>query len=199
MSSERPRIVARQRVFEGWNAVDVVTVEAPGADGMPHRHKREIVDHGDAAVVLAVDRERGIAILVRQWRAGLLEAEDPYLLEACAGIVDPGETPEETARREAEEETGLRVSVLRGLGTILPSVGTLTERMYLYVAEVSAADRIGAGGGMAHEGESIEVVEIPLDTLFAMALRGRLEDAKTLVIVQRLMLEERAASADPTL
>jgi nudix-type nucleoside diphosphatase (YffH/AdpP family) len=141
--------------------------------------------------VLAVDRARGVALLVRQWRAGLLavDAPDPYVLEACAGILDPGETPEEAARREAEEEMGLKVRELRSLGSILPSIGTLTERMHLFVAEVSEADRVEDGGGMAHEGEAIEVVEVPLSELFAMARSGALEDAKTLVIVQRLMLE----------
>ncbi len=191
MTSDRPRIVDRRRVFEGWNTFDVLTVEAADQDGAPRRHVREVVDHGAAAVVLAVDRKHEIALLVRQWRTGLvaLDAPDPYVLEACAGILDPGETPEETARREAEEELGLRIGELRSLGSILPSAGTLTERMHLFVAEVSNADRINDGGGVEHEGEAIEVVEVPLAELYEMARRGALEDAKTLVIVQRLMIE----------
>ena len=116
---------------------------------------------------------------------------DPYLLEACAGIVDPGETPEEAARREAQEEIGLEIGELRKIGTILPSAGTLTERMHLFIAEVSAEDARRNGGGNPHEGEDIEVVEVPLVELFDMARRGEIEDAKTLVLVQRLMLEER--------
>jgi nudix-type nucleoside diphosphatase (YffH/AdpP family) len=144
-------------------------------------------------VVLLIDRERDLAILVRQWRAGLLATgRPPYLLEACAGILDRGETPEECARREADEEVGIRVGKLRPLGTILPSIGTLTERMHLFVAEVSAADRTENGGGNTHEGEDIEVVEVPLPELFRMARDGEIEDAKTLVIVQRLMLEAPA-------
>lgn len=191
MTIDRPRIVATKRAFTGWNTLDIVTVETDGAGGAPRRHEREIIDHGSAAVVLVIDRERGVAILVRQWRTGLLvePGRDPFLLEACAGIVEPGETPEEAARREAEEEVGVRVRALRSLGSVVPSVGTLTERMHLYVAEVSTADRTGAGGGVAHEGEEIEVVEMPLDTLFAMAGRGEIEDAKTLVILQRLLIE----------
>jgi nudix-type nucleoside diphosphatase (YffH/AdpP family) len=164
-------------------------VEAEESDGAVRRHKREIVDHGDAAVVLAIDRARDVAILVRQWRTGLLEADDPYLLEACAGMLDPGETPEAAARREAEEEIGHEVGALRSLGVIYPSIGTLTERMFLFVGEVTEADRTLAGGGLAHEGEDIEVVEIPLSRLFAMAREGTIRDAKTLVIVLRLMLE----------
>ncbi len=191
MTSDLPCVVERKRVYEGWNTLDLLTVEALEADGERRRHLREVIDHGAAAVVLVIDRERSVALLVRQWRAGLVAvgASDPYLLEACAGILDPGETPEQTARREAEEEVGMKIGEMRSLGSILPSVGTLTERMHLFVAEVSAADRTNHGGGLEHEGESIEVVEVALEELFAMARCGALEDAKTLVIVQRLMLE----------
>jgi len=66
--------------------------------------------------------------------------------------------------------------------------------MYLYVAEVAAGDRGKPGGGNPHEGENIEVVEVPLPELYDLARNGTLEDAKTLVIVQRLMLEERESA-----
>jgi nudix-type nucleoside diphosphatase (YffH/AdpP family) len=190
MKGGKPRIVDTMRIYKGWNTLDLLTVEAPDPDGTLRRHKRELVDHGDAAIVLPIDRTRGVAYLVRQWRTGLLNDDDPYLLEACAGIVDPGETPEETARREGLEEVGLKLGALRSLGTIFPSIGTLTEKMHLFLADVSEADRIGDGGGVDHEGENIEVVEIPLAELFRMASEGRIPDAKTLIIVQRLMLEE---------
>jgi nudix-type nucleoside diphosphatase (YffH/AdpP family) len=166
MKDGRPRIVTAERIFDGWNKLDILTVEAPDADGTLRRHRRELVDHGCAAVVLPIDRTRGVVYLVKQWRTGLLNDDDPYLLEACAGLIDPGETPEETARREAEEEIGLKIGALRSLGTILPSIGN------------------------PHEGEEIEVVEMPLAELFQMARDGRIADAKTLIIAQRLIIEE---------
>ncbi len=194
MTDEKPRIVATESIFAGWNRLDLLTIEAVDADGVRRRHKRELIDHGSAAVVLAIDRTRGVAILVRQWRTGLLGTDDPYLLEACAGIIDPGETPEEAARREADEEIGVKIGALRSFGCVLPSAGTTTERMYLFVADVAAADRVANGGGNAHEGENIEVVEIPLPELYAMAKRGAITDAKTLIVVQRLMLEDLGAA-----
>lgn len=191
MKGEFPRVVETTRIYNGWNSLDILTVEAADADGTLRRHTREVIDHGHAAAVLVIDRGRGVAILVRQWRTGLFGSDaDPYLLEACAGILDPGETPEDAARREAEEEIGVTIGGLRSLGSILPSAGTLTERIYLYVAEVSAGDLRKQGSGNLHEGENIEVVELTLPELFYMARQGTIEDAKTLVIVQRLMLEE---------
>ena len=197
MPIDTPRVVARRRAFTGWNTLDIVTVESSAADGSPQRHDREVIDHGNAAVVLPIDRARGVAVLVRQWRGPLVAlGEPPYLLEACAGIVDPGETPEDTARREAQEETGLNIGELTSRGSILPSAGTLTERMHLFTAEISASDRVQPGGGRPQEGEQIEVVEMPLAELFAMAERGELQDAKTLAIVQRLRIEELEAAQD---
>jgi GDP-mannose pyrophosphatase NudK len=192
MDGGRPRIVDTMSIYKGWNTLDLVTVEAPESDGTLRRHRREIVDHGHAAIVLPIDRARGVAFLVRQWRTGILADEDPYLLEACAGLIDPGETPEETARREALEEVGLTLGKIRSLGTIFPSIGTLTEKMHLFVAEVSEGDRTAEGGGV-DDGENIEVVEIPLAELFQMAREWRIPDAKTLIIAQRLMLEELGA------
>ena len=194
MSSDWPRIVATKTIYKGWNRFDIATVEAADRQGRLRRQEREIIDHGEASVVLTVDRQRGVAILVRQWRAPLITlGSDPYLLEACAGIIDPGETAEESARREAEEEIGLKVGTMRKIGVVVPSAGTLTERMHLFIAEVSAADRTENGGGNPHEGEDIEIVEVPLAELFDKARRGEIADAKTLILVQRLMLEDNDA------
>lgn len=191
MASDPPRIVDTKRVYTGWSRFDIVTVEAADANGFIRRHKRELVDHGEAAAVLVIDRKRNTALMARQWRVGLIgRAGDPYLLEACAGLIDPGETPEAAARREAEEELGVSIGELRSLGSIVPSAGTLTERVHLFVAELSGDEIRASGGGNPHEGETIEVVEITLPNLYELARRGEIIDAKTLILVQRLMLEE---------
>jgi nudix-type nucleoside diphosphatase (YffH/AdpP family) len=191
MTGDGPRIVATRSIYKGWNKLDIVTVEAPDHDGAVRRIDREVIDHGEAGVVLAVDRRRGVAIMVRQWRAPLLAAGgDPFLLEACAGILDPGEGAEEAARREAEEEIGLKIGAMRRIGTVAPSAGTLTERMHLFIAEVSDHDRTTNGGGNPGEGEMIEIVEVPLTELFEDARRGEIVDAKTLILVQQLMIED---------
>ena len=196
LTDTTPRIVARRTIFDGWNRFEMVTVEEPGPDGGIVRNEREVIDHGEAAVVLTYDPARQVALLVRQMRTPLLVlGGDPYLLEACAGIVDPGETPEDCARREAEEELGLRLGPLRFVQRVVPSAGTLTERMHLFLAEYAPADLSEDGGGNPHEGETIEAVEMPFEELFQMARSGRIEDAKTLILVNRLMLERAPALA----
>jgi GDP-mannose pyrophosphatase NudK len=191
MTAAGPRIISTRSVHRGWNTFDIVTVEAPDRNGGSHRLEREVIDHGEAGVVLIVDQKRRVAILVRQWRAPLIAAgADPFLLEVCAGIIDPGESPEEASRREAEEETGLKLGALRSVGIVFTSAGTLTERMHLFIAEVSGNEGRENGGGNPQEGEDIEVVEVPLAELFEQARRGEIRDAKTLILVQHLMIEE---------
>ncbi|WP_319411371.1 NUDIX hydrolase [uncultured Cohaesibacter sp.] len=153
---------------------------------------REIHDHGEAICVLPVDRNRGVAMLVRQLRAGAVyngEA-DPMILEVAAGLVDPGEDPEEATLREAEEELGFRLRELQKVAAFYVSPGTLTERIYAYLASYTLDDRVGEGGGLEDEGEDIIVEEIALDELGEAVLQGNLRDAKTILLIQHLMLSE---------
>ena len=182
-------ITARRRLMTGWNSVDELTVTVAGENGAAVELAREVIDHGHAVAVLPVDPVRRMALLVRQWRPPLLETDDdPFLLEACAGLIDDGETPERAMHREAEEELGIRLENLEACGRVITSPGCLTETVGLYLATYHDGTRIFDGGGLAHEGEDIEIVEMPLDDLFAFARSGVLLDAKTLILVQMLMM-----------
>jgi nudix-type nucleoside diphosphatase (YffH/AdpP family) len=185
------KLTGRRRVFSGWNSVDEITVEVASADGGTVVHDREVVDHGHAVAVLPVDPVRRMALLVRQWRAPLVGTDDdPFLLEACAGIIDPGETPEAAVRREAEEEMGIHLDELEDKGRVIMSPGALTETIRLYLAAYGDGSRISDGGGLDHEGEEIEIVELPLDELYAITRSGALLDSKTVILIQMLMLRE---------
>lgn len=184
------KITDRKRVFDGWNTLDVLTVEALDDDGVSRRHEREVLDHGPVVAVLAYDPDRRQALLARQLRVPLLlTGDDPFLLEACAGLIDAGETPDDAAIREAEEELGLHLEAVRKVGAVYPSPGALTEKMHLFLATYGLNDRRSDGGGLDHEGEHIEIVEMPLDELFKMARAGAIADAKTLILVQMLILQ----------
>ena len=184
------KITERNRVFDGWNTLDVLNVETLDDDGISRRHVREVLDHGPVVAILPYDPDRRRALLARQWRAPLLlTGDDPFLLEACAGLIDAGETPDDAAIREAEEELGLHLQAVRKVGAVYPSPGALTEKMHLFLATYGSDDRKSDGGGLDHEGEDIEIVEMPLDELFAMAGAGVIADAKTLILVQMLILQ----------
>lgn len=171
-------------IHEGWGRFCLVTLKSP--DGS--EHERQVEDHGAAAAVLPFDPERGMVMLVRQPRVGpLFAGAEAMLLEAPAGLTD-GEDPEAAARREAMEETGLRLGALQSLGGFWSTPGSTTEKIHLYLAAYSAADRLGDGGGVAHEGEDIEVVEIPAAEAIAMAGDGRIPDLKTAFLLMALRL-----------
>ena len=120
------RAVARRDVYDGRIVqLHVDEVELPNG----HRTTREVVEHSDAVVVLPIDRS-GRALLVRQYRYPI--GRD--LLEAPAGGIDPGESPEQAAQRELQEEIGFRAGRMDGLGTFWTAPGFCTEYMYAYLA-----------------------------------------------------------------
>jgi nudix-type nucleoside diphosphatase (YffH/AdpP family) len=178
------RFVETKALFEGWTKFLVVKLQRP--DGRVV--ERALLDHGASACVLPYDPERRLALLVCQPRVPLLYLGNPQpLMEAIAGRVE-SEKPPDAARREAEEEAGLRLRELEPIAKCWSSPGVSTERFYLYLARYSSADRIGPGGGRRDELEDVTVREMPLSDLAALTDQGQLQDAKTLLLVQTLRL-----------
>lgn len=176
-------IVATEIKHRGWTTFLVATIRLPDGSTV----NRVIEDHGNAVCVLPYDPARRTAILVQQLRAPLLyTAKQQHFLEAIAGSIDAGEDPENSARREAVEEAGLQLRALDLVANACAMPGVSTEQMDLFLGEYSAADRVSAGGGI--DGENIEVLEIPLAKLAAMADSGGLHDMKTLLLLQTLWL-----------
>jgi nudix-type nucleoside diphosphatase (YffH/AdpP family) len=180
------KIVTTETVFEGFSRLLIATIELP--DGQTIR--REIEDHGRAVCVLPYDPQRRTAILVRQFRAPVAQADGrPHILEVVAGSVED-ETLDACVHREAMEEAGLKLHALEHLGCAWSMPGISTEQMDLYLAVYSEADRVGLGGGVADEHEGITVIELPLAELAAMADAGQINDMKTLAVVQTLRLRK---------
>ena len=177
------RLIDRKMIYSGWGRFLLLEVQL--GDG--RMVQRQIEDHGDAATVLPYDPERRTALLVRQARVGPLYAGfEPRLVEAAAGMVDPGEAPDATAVREAFEELGVRLARVEPVAAAWSMPAVSSERIHLYLAPYSLADRVAEGGGMADEGEEIEVLELPLKTLLEQADAGTLTDIKTLALVWAL-------------
>ncbi|KRR29654.1 NUDIX domain-containing protein [Bradyrhizobium retamae] len=146
--------------------------------------KREVFDLGHAAALLAYNVASRTVVLTRQFRLPPYRAgHDDLMIEAAAGMLDD-ETPENRIRAEAEEEIGYRLHDVRKVFEAFMSPGSVTEKLHFFVAEYEAAMRVGDGGGLADEGEDIEVLELPIDHALAMISDGRIVDAKTIMLLQ---------------
>lgn len=176
------RIATSTLVYDNWFRLRRLEVNMPDGE----RAERHMVEARDAVSVLPYDAARRTCILVTQPRAPVLDAGLPALFEVISGMLDrPG--PEEQIRLEAMEEAGLRLSSLDPVSRVWTWAPVSTERIHLYLAPYTLADRIGTGGGV-EEGECIDVHEIGLDSLKELALGGKLTDSKTLILAQALML-----------
>jgi nudix-type nucleoside diphosphatase (YffH/AdpP family) len=110
------------------------------------------------------------------------------LIETCAGLLD-ADDPITCIKRETEEETGFRVKHVRKVFEAYMSPGAVTERIYFFVGEYAASDKVSEGGGHLHEGEDIEVLEMTLDAALAMVDTGQICDGKTIMLLQHAKLK----------
>lgn len=192
MSDFNYRIKTRRLMAQGWSSLTGLEVEARSKSGEVKILPREVADHGDGAAVLPLDPARGMVLLVRQWRAGAAfrGSHDGWLLEACAGLLD-GDSPEACVTREADEELGCHIQNIRLVADCFSSPGAVSERLVLFLANYTEASRIHKGGGLVHEGEDIEVIEMPLRDAFALIATGGIRDAKTIILLQQAVMENR--------
>ncbi|MBU1375385.1 MAG: NUDIX hydrolase [Alphaproteobacteria bacterium] len=171
-----------ETVYQGYVTLLMATFAGPGGETF----NREIEHHGRAACVLPYDPERKTALLVNLPRAPVIWAGGPpELLEAPAGMVE-NEDPEDTAIREALEECGVTLHRLEAVGSPFSSPGVSSERIDLFLAAYSSADRTAAGGGLVSEHEHITVEEIPLAQLWTWVEQRKIEDLKSLALILSL-------------
>lgn len=187
---DRIRIKSVEVLSDDWAKLTKTTFDYQRNDGRWETQVRQTYDRGDGAVILPFDRERSTVLLVRQFRYPAFVSGHPDpLIEACAGLLDDND-PETAIRKEAEEELGYRLDNVRRLYAPFMSPGSVTERLTFFTASYTPADRISDGGGAADEGEDIEVLEITLDEAMAQVRDGTIIDAKTIMLIQHLRLEE---------
>lgn len=186
--AHRVRVKSVELRCDHFNRVQNTTLDWQRADGRWQELHRETADHGDGAAILLYDPRRRTVVLLRQFRyACFLNGHDDLLVEVPAGLLDHA-SPEDCIRAEAEQEVGFRVRQPRRVFDAFMSPGSLTERVHGFVAEYDVSDRIAAGGGLEHEGEDIEVLELPIDEALAMVADGRVRDAKTIMLLQHAAL-----------
>lgn len=173
MGDGNVRIVERNRAYADFFALDEYHLSFDRFDGTPSETiKRAVFLGGDAAIILPYDPVRDRVLLVEQFRMGPLGRGDPDLwqLEPVAGLLDAGETPEETARREAVEEAGLTMGRIETVAECYPSPGGSSSFFYIYVGFADLPDTlIGSGGGLDSEAEDIRSHLIDFDVLMKMS------------------------------
>jgi ADP-ribose pyrophosphatase len=133
----------------------------------------EIVHHNGGAGTLPLF-EDGTVALVRQWRYPL----GRYSLEIAAGRIEPGDTPEETAARELEEEMGYRASELRKIGEFNVAPGYCEERIFVYLAT-----GLEASEQNLDDDEEIEIVRMPFAEALVRVHSGEIDDAKSVITI----------------
>jgi len=175
MSENLPRLVQKDTIYEGRKlCLEVHQIEEPSG----RRAVREVIRHNGSVGILAFRHTASggrEVLLERNYRYSV----GRYIMEIPAGTLDkPGESLEECARRELEEETGCRAAHVRPLVSILPSPGFLSERLTIFVAE-----DVTAGEAAPEPGELITVVWVAWSEALDMVRRGEIEDAKTMTAV----------------
>lgn len=184
------KILKTEVLSDNWYTLKKVTYEYLKKDGQWQTQSREAYDRGNGAAILLYNREYKTVILTRQFRmpSFINGNADGMLIEACAGLLDK-DNPENCIRRETEEETGYKVTDVRKVFEAYMSPGSVTEVLHFFVAEYSKQMKVHDGGGIEHEQEDIEVLEISLEEGMNMISNGEIKDGKTIMLLQFAKLQ----------
>lgn len=182
--SDRIRVNNVRLLSDRYGKLTETTFEWRRANGEWQAQARVTFDRGNAATLLPYNLKQRTVVLVCQFRyPAYINGYDALLIEAPAGLLD-NESPEIRIRSEVEEETGYRLGEIKKIFEAFMSPGAVTEKLHFFVAEYEPSMRIGSGGGLASEGEDIEVLELSIDEALAMIGDGGIVDAKTIMLLQ---------------
>jgi ADP-ribose pyrophosphatase len=144
--------------------------------------RRFSFERGNSAAVLVFNLDTQKIILIDQFRYPTYSNGHGWITEIIAGIIDPGETPEESARRELQEESEITISAIEHICTFYTSPGGSSEQIFLYYAEVSGSlAKYNKTGGLVKDGEDITSFEITLEDALNKIKTGEIRDAKTII------------------
>ena len=182
-----PKIIIKKTevLSDNWYTLNKVTFDYQKKDDSWITQKREVYDRGNGAAILLYNKLQKTVILTRQFRLPTYVNGNAtgMMLEVCAGLLDQ-DNPEQCIIRETEEETGYRITNVTKVMETYMSPGAVTEILYLFIGEYDESMRVSEGGGVAHEEENIEVIEMPFDEAYARIESGEMRDAKTIILLQ---------------
>jgi nudix-type nucleoside diphosphatase (YffH/AdpP family) len=182
--SKRVRIKRVETLSDDWYVLKKTTFDLQRRDGSWQQQSRETYDRGNGAAILLYNLAQRTVVLTRQFRfPAFVNGHSGLLIEAAAGLLDQA-NPEERIRVEVEEETGYRVDHPRKVFEAFMSPGSVTEKLYFFVAEYDRSSKVHDGGGNYIEGEDIEVLELSIEDAIDAIERGEIADGKTIMLLQ---------------
>jgi nudix-type nucleoside diphosphatase (YffH/AdpP family) len=185
MKNPAIKIQKTELLSDNWYLLNKVTFDYQKKDDSWITQKREVYDRGNGAAILLYNTQQKTVILTRQFRlpSYLNGNETGMMIEVCAGLLDE-DHPEQCIIRETEEETGYRITKVDKIMETYMSPGAVTEILYLFVGEYDESMKVSDGGGVEHEEENIDVLEMSYDEAYAMIESGEIKDAKTIMLLQ---------------
>lgn len=195
-TSDDVQLIAKDTAFKGYFQMDRYRLRhRTFAGDWTAEITREIFERGHAVVVVLYDPVRDEVAMIEQFRTGALAAGAyPWLVECVAGIIEPGESPEQVARRETVEEAGTEATDIFEVGNYIITPGGSSETVVLFCARIDAT-QIGGLHGLEHEGEDIRVFTLPLTEAYGMVKDCRINNSMAVIAIQWLMLEKTALKA----
>ncbi|HET8807395.1 MAG TPA: NUDIX domain-containing protein [Methylophaga sp.] len=189
-ADKRFEIIAEKPVFEGFFAVKELTVRHTlYQGGWSASLKREVFHRGECVAVILYDAVEDAVVIIEQFRVGALQLNDEraWLLEIVAGAIEPGETPEDVARREALEESGCDIQELIKINAFFTSPGGTSELLHLFCGKIDSRN-IGGFHGMEDENEDIAVAVLPFDDVYQLLNNGKIISAIPIIAIQWLYI-----------
>lgn len=185
------KILDTKVLSDNWYVLKKITYEYTKKDGTKLTQSREAYDRGNGATILLYNKEQKTVILTRQFRLPTFVNgnENGMLIEACAGLLDK-DNAEDCIKRETEEETGYKITDVRKIFEAYMSPGSVTEILYFFIAEYSKEMKVNEGGGLEHEEENIEVLELGIKKAMKMIESGEIKDGKTIMLLQYIKLNK---------
>ena len=185
------RNIEKKVLSDNWYTLNKYSYDYQKPTGEWERQEREAYDRGNGSTILLYNAAKQSVILTRQFRLPTFVNGNPdgMLVEACAGLLEE-HNAEDCIKKEAEEETGYKIDKVEKIFEAYMSPGSVTEILYFFVAEYSDAMKVSEGGGLEHEQEDIEVLELSFDDAFSMIASGEIKDAKTIMLLQYAKINE---------
>ncbi len=183
--TEKIRNLEKTLLSDNWYTLNKYSFEYLSNRGNWEKQEREAYDRGNGSTILLYNKQKSTVILTRQFRLPTYVNgnNDGMLIETCAGLLDHY-NPEDCIKKEAEEETGFRLSKVQKIFEAYMSPGSVTEILYFFVAEYDDSMRVSSGGGLAEEQENIEVLELDFSLALKMIQSGEIKDGKTIMLLQ---------------